>query len=272
MARSLWIKLPTLLAALACVLLLPSPWSWWSGVAVLIAGGALLMRVVFDPRSAFWAPTVWRAPSWTPANDDAVALTFDDGPDPDFTPQVLDVLAAHGVQAAFFVVGERVRAHPELVRRMHAAGHLVCNHTDRHGFDFHFQLWRGAGAEIARCNAAITAAIGRTPRLFRSPQGFKNPALGDVLHRTGMTAVGWQARGLDAVTRDAAAIERRLVDGARPGGVLVMHDGAGLGGTGDRTPTLTALPRVLSGLRARGLRFARLDELLQVDAYTTAAS
>lgn len=263
MARSLWIKLPTLLGAAACVVLLPGATGWWTAAAVLLLGTALLALLVLNARCGFFAETLWRAPRPVPA----VALTFDDGPDPVHTPPILDLLQQRGLRAAFFVVGERARRHPELLQRMHRDGHLVLNHSDRHGLDFHFRLWRGARDELERCDRAIHAAIGLTPRLFRSPQGFKNPALGDVLRATGTTAVGWQARGLDAVSRDAKAIERRVVDGARPGGVLVLHDGAGLGGTGDRAPTIAALPRILDGLAARGLAVQRLDELLQVEAY-----
>ena len=268
MGRSLWIKFPTLLGAAACLWLLPSPWGWLLATLVSLLGSALLMAVVMHPNATFFADTRWRAPQTT----DAVALTFDDGPHPEFTPQVLEVLAQRGVQAAFFVVGERVRQHPELVREIDAGGHLVCNHSDQHGMDFHFKLWRGARSELDRCNDAIVDATGREPALFRSPQGFKNPALGDVLRNSRMLSVGWQVRGRDAFSADANTIVRRIVTGARPGGVILLHDGAGLGGSGDRSATIAALPRIIDELRAKSMRFVRLDQLLAVEPYRATAS
>jgi peptidoglycan/xylan/chitin deacetylase (PgdA/CDA1 family) len=165
------------------------------------------------------------------------------------------------------VVGERARTCPELLARIDGAGHLVGNHTDRHGVCFHFRLWAGVRHELFACNAAIRSAIGKEPRLFRSPQGFKNPALGDVLVEMGLLAIGWQVRGLDAIERDSAKIVRRIVAGVKPGGVVQMHDGSASFGLKDRSPTIAALPRIIDGIRASGLEFVRLDDLLQVPPY-----
>jgi peptidoglycan/xylan/chitin deacetylase (PgdA/CDA1 family) len=263
MRQSLLIKLPTLLAAGLCLALLRAPLSWAMAALSFGVGTAVLLYLVFDPNATLWAPTLWRSPR--PTN--AVALTFDDGPDPEFTPRILSILAEKKVPAAFFVVGQRVLEHPEIVAAIDRAGHLVADHSHTHDLRFHFRLWSGARREIAACNLAIVHAIGREPRLFRSPQGFKNPALGDVLQEKGMIAIGWQVRGLDTIARDADAIVTRIVSGARPGGVIALHDGGGLLGTSSREPTIEALPKVIDALRAEGMEFARLDELLRVEAY-----
>jgi peptidoglycan/xylan/chitin deacetylase (PgdA/CDA1 family) len=268
MRKSLLIKFPALLLAVGCLVLAPAPLSWIGAGLAAAVGALALLFVVFDVNSAFWAPTLWRAPA--PTN--AVALTFDDGPDPRFTPRVLAILEEKKVPAAFFVMGRRAEEHPELLAAMDRAGHLVGSHTYSHDLRFHFQLWGGARREIADCNRVIVRAIGREPRLFRSPQGFKNPALGDVLYEMGMTAIGWQVRGLDAVERDSAKILARIVKGAKGGGVIAMHDGAGLLGTESREPTLDALPRLIDALRAAGLEFTRLDALLGVEPYRPPSS
>jgi len=263
MLRSLWIKVPTVVLALAAFWWLDGMLAIVTSVGIFLAGSALLMALVLHPNASAWAKTVWRSRKDT----DAVALTFDDGPDPASTLAIADILADRGVRAAFFVVGDRVKAHPEIVRALHEAGHLVCNHTQTHSVSFHFSLWGRARRELRACNRAIASLIGKEPTLFRSPQGIKNPALGDVLGELDMTAVGWDVRGLDSMSDDAAAIERRIVPRARPGGVIMLHDGTGLGGRDDRRATLEALPRIIDGLRARGFRFVRLDELLEVDPY-----
>jgi peptidoglycan-N-acetylglucosamine deacetylase len=259
--KSLAIKVPGLLAVIAIVAFGHGIGAWLCALATLVACVVLLAFIVFDVNSSFWAQTLWRADS----SARFVALTFDDGPDPEYTPRVLAILHAKKVAAAFFVVGESVRAHPDLVARIDADGHLVGNHTDQHGMGFHFKLWTATRQEISACNTAIRAAMGREPRLFRSPQGFKNPALGDVLREMGLLAIGWQVRGLDTVEPDSNKIVRRIVSNVKPGGVIQMHDG-GLARK-NRKATLDALPDVIDQIRAAGLEFARLDVLLQVKPY-----
>jgi peptidoglycan-N-acetylglucosamine deacetylase len=261
MRKALAIKL-VLLSGIAVAVLLPSPWAR-IGALVAALALALIAWAVFNVNSSFWARTLWRSP--TPVK--AVALTFDDGPDPEFTPRVLDLLREKGVQAAFFCVGSRVREHPALAKQIADEGHLLGNHSDSHAMWINFSWRRRLREEISACNTAIEQAAGVKPRLYRAPHGFKNPALGDVLREVGMVAVGWQVRGFDAVVNDAARIAQRIVDKARPGGVILLHDGAGLQGSADRAATLAALPVVIDGLRARGLEIVRLDELLQVEAY-----
>jgi len=266
MLRSMWIKIPMLVAALLAFLWLDGIAAVVAGCAILLGGSALLLIITMHPNASVWAKTLWRAPQET----SLVALTFDDGPDPKATPKILEILAEQKISAAFFVVGQRARAHPELIERLHREGHLICNHSDTHPMDFHFRLWSTHRQEIQACNETIASAIGQEPTLFRSPQGIKNPALGDVLRELDMTAVGWQVRGLDSISGDAHAIERRIVGGAKAGGVILLHDGGGFGGRPNRDPTIEALPRLIEGLQARGLAFARLDELLKCKPYRAA--
>jgi peptidoglycan/xylan/chitin deacetylase (PgdA/CDA1 family) len=263
--KALIIKSTGIAGIIACLVLLDAPASWAAAGAVLLVLLAVISWAVFNVNSSVWAPTLWRAH----APEKLVALTFDDGPDPDFTPQVLDMLNEKGVKAAFFCVGERVRAHPELAKRIHDEGHILGNHSDSHAMWINFGMHARLRREIEAANAAIRQAAGVRPRLYRAPHGFKNPALGDVLRGEGMVAIGWQVRGFDAVVSDAARIAQRIVDKAAPGGVILLHDGAGLQGSEDRQATLEALPVVIDGLRARGLEIVRVDALLRVDAYTT---
>jgi len=263
MLRSLWIKVPTVVLAVAAFFFLEGGAAFAVATVIFLVGTATLMAFVLHPNASLWAKTVWRAPGET----DAVALTFDDGPDPKSTMAIARILEEHGVPAAFFVVGERAAAHPEMVRELHEAGHLIGNHTHTHAISLHFSLWRTARRELLACNRAIAAVLGKEPTLFRAPQGIKNPALGDVIGELDLMTVGWDVRGLDSMSDDPDAIERRIVPRARPGSVIMLHDGTGLGGRDDRRATIEALPRIIEGLRARGLRFVRLDELLGVEPY-----
>lgn len=257
MRKAVAIKLAAVLAAGACLWLAPAPWSWAGAGAVLALALGVIAWGVFNVNSSMWARTVWRG------EGKRVALTFDDGPDENFTPGVLAILREKAVPAAFFCVGERVRNQPGLTRQIAQAGHLLGNHSDSHAMWINFGLHRRLRREIERCNVAIRDAAGVTPTLYRAPHGFKNPALGDVLRETGMLAVGWQIRGFDAMDASAARIATRVVNGARAGGVITLHDGAGLQGTPDRAATLAALPVIIDGLRARGFKLVRLDELVR---------
>jgi peptidoglycan/xylan/chitin deacetylase (PgdA/CDA1 family) len=221
MRKAVLIKLSALLAVAACLALLPAPWSWASaGAALALALGAIAWGV-FNVNSSMWATTLSRGQP-----DKVVALTFDDGPDEDFTPKVLAILREKGVKAEFFCVGARVRVSPGLTRQIADDGHLLGNHSFTHAMWINFGLHSRLRGELDQCNAAIRDAAGVTPTLYRAPHGFKNPALGDVLRKLGMTAIGWQVRGFDAVDGNAARIATRIVDGARPGGVIALHDGA----------------------------------------------
>jgi len=263
MIRSLVIKVPMALALVAALVLGPGSGAGMAALGVLAAFGAILAWQVFYVNAGLWVPTLYRAPKPVAA----VAITFDDGPDPEFTPRVLEILKLKGVPATFFVIGLRARSRPDLLVQIDAAGHLVGNHTDRHGPGFHFQLWQALRRDLAACSATVRTAIGKEPVFFRSPQGFKNPALGDVVREMGLKVVGWQARGFDSIEHDADKIVRRIASHIRPGGIVQMHDGSSLAGPKSRQAMLAALPRVIDEVRASGLTFVPLDTLLGVAPY-----
>ena len=191
----------------------------------------------------------------------AVALTFDDGPDPRFTPAVLDVLASRGATATFFVVGVGVRAHPDLVRRMAAEGHEVANHTLGHERLDRLDL-EGVRAQLYGGAAAIDAldlGPAARPRLVRPPYGFEGKASRRELSTGGWEVARWRGcleRHLSHLPPEAAGA--RLAWGAHPGDILLAHDGGGP----DRSATVTALPALLDALAARGLSACRLGSLL----------
>lgn len=263
MVKAIFIKIIAIAGVAAALRFGHGADGWIAAVVIVALTLAWIAWGVFNVNSSMWADTAWRAPE--PVK--AVALTFDDGPDPRFTPEILRVLSEKKVKAAFFSVGSRVIENPDLTKRIHDAGHIIGNHSESHGMWINFSLHKRLRREIQDTNAAIRQAIGQLPRLYRAPHGFKNPALGDVLATEEMLAVGWQVRGFDAVSGNAAKIAQRVVNGASPGGVILLHDGAGLQGTDDRSATVEALPVIIDGLRARGLEILRLDELLKLEPY-----
>ncbi|MBI3028878.1 MAG: polysaccharide deacetylase family protein [Candidatus Rokubacteria bacterium] len=188
-----------------------------------------------------------------------VALTFDDGPDPVYTPKVLDLLGDAGARATFFVVGERAARAPDLVREMVARGHEVENHTWSHA-----NLWlcgpRRTEREIARAHEAIAGLTGRPPRFFRPPWGMVNLAVFPTLGRLRTPCVLWslQPEGLRPVASEKMA--SRVLRGIGPGTIVDLHDAEGVRGAPGRL--LDALPSMLEGLRAAGYACVPLAELL----------
>ncbi len=190
-----------------------------------------------------------------------VALTFDDGPDPRYTPQVLAILRRHHTRATFFVCGSMARAHPELVRQIASDGHVLGNHTETHG---HVEADTAALAarEIQECDDAIRAAAGVTPTLFRPPRGYWNSAVFEEARRRGKQIVLWSlAFDRDSVP-DKSVLMRRIVRLARPGDILLLHDGT-FSPRDLRRGTVEELDALLTGLERRGFRFVTVPDLMR---------
>ncbi|MDA0566027.1 polysaccharide deacetylase family protein [Streptomonospora sp. S1-112] len=179
----------------------------------------------------------------------ALALTFDDGPDPRNTPRLLEVLREHRVRAVFCLWGEHVRQHPDLVRRIARAGHTLCNHTMRHD---DMSTWSAADirADLRATNAAIRDAVphARIP-YFRAPYGAWGQTP-QVAADMGMQPLGWRLAVEDWEPPGTGELVRRLEEGATPGAVVLLHDGGG-----DRSQTVEAVDQVIPRLRAEGWHF-----------------
>jgi peptidoglycan/xylan/chitin deacetylase (PgdA/CDA1 family) len=192
----------------------------------------------------------------------AVALTFDDGPHPEGTPEILDLLAAHGVHATFFLVGEQVRRRPELVRRMLAEGHSVA----LHGFIHRVQLLRSRAqmdADLTRGIAAIEDAAGVTPRWLRAPMGIFSPAALEFARSHDLQPILWSKWGCDwRRYTTPERIRRRVVTGLRAGDVVLLHDSDFYGGKGSYRNTAAALEPILAMVGAAGLATVRFAHSL----------
>jgi peptidoglycan-N-acetylglucosamine deacetylase len=192
-----------------------------------------------------------------PGNDGAVSITFDDGPNPDATPRILDTLRDEDVRATFFVLGRHADRWPDLVKRMAAEGHQLGNH----GY-WHRKLHRRTPAyvreDLTKGTEAIERAGGVHPRHFRAPHGFRNPWVTPIARSLGQRTVGWSLGVWDSAKPGAAEIVERTLRGMRAGSILLLHDGDGYDEAGDRTQTAAALPGIIRGLRERGLRFTTL--------------
>lgn len=212
-------------------------------------------RPASPPASAAVRPPIVIA---VQTDERVVGFSFDDGPDPRWTPGVLAALAAAGARATFFVTGERVRAHPQLLRDVAAAGHEVANHTDTHP-QVDDLPGDAVAAEVARAASAIEGAGVRAAPMFRPPRGRYDAEALEAVGRAGLRTVGWTVcverwlRHGGAVAGTAAVVAR-----VEPGGIVLAHDG----GIPDRAATVAALPVLLARLTEERYRIVPVGELL----------
>jgi peptidoglycan/xylan/chitin deacetylase (PgdA/CDA1 family) len=249
----LWLTLFWHLGALIALIREPTAWPWiflavWINHCVIVACGML-------PRSSCLGPNL-QALGPRARERGEIALTFDDGPDPQVTPQLLNLLDAAGAKASFFVIGARAAQHPQLIREIAARGHTIGNHTWSHSYLFFFFFPRRLKAEIARVQQLVGELTGVAPKYFRAPAGIRSPLLQPVLGRVGLTLTSWSRRGYDAVDRRADRVLERLEPGLTPGGILLLHDG-------DNEALLESMPRLLERIREAGLRCVNLDEAVR---------
>jgi peptidoglycan/xylan/chitin deacetylase (PgdA/CDA1 family)/uncharacterized membrane protein YbhN (UPF0104 family) len=191
------------------------------------------------------------------------AITFDDGPSAEYTPPILDALAAAGVRATFFVLGRHVRAHPEIARRIVAEGHELASHGDDHSL-LTFQGPTEIARQLRALDEAVINATGGEPTpLFRAPHGFRSPFLVPVARRLGYRVVGWTAGVWDTTKPGVDRIVARSVAALRPGAIILLHDADGSGNHDDRTQTVDALPQIIAAGHRDGLEFVTISELAE---------
>jgi peptidoglycan/xylan/chitin deacetylase (PgdA/CDA1 family) len=249
--------------AAALAIVRPHWWPWALGA--VLANHGLLAAAGLVPRSGLLGPNWTHLPAPSRAAR-AVAITIDDGPDPEVTPRVLDLLEQHGARATFFCIGERIERHPQIAREIVARHHEIGNHSYRHPVRFSLLGPRGLGREIGRTQQAIHAATGESALFFRAPAGLRNPFLEPVLARAQLRLVSWTRRGFDTVTGNPERVLARLTDRLGGGDILLLHDGH-VARTPQGTPVILAvLPRLLARLRA-----AQLTPVTLRDTLTAAA-
>jgi peptidoglycan/xylan/chitin deacetylase (PgdA/CDA1 family) len=247
------------LGAAAAALARPRLWPWALGA--LAANHVALAAAGLWPRSQLLGPNWVRLPAHNGVAT-GVAITIDDGPDPDVTPQVLSQLAEHRALATFFCVGARVERYADLAREIVRRGHAIENHSQRHRHNFSLLGPGGMNAEISRAQDSILRVTGSRPRFFRAPAGLRNPFLDPVLTRLQLRLASWTRRGFDTVNANPDAVYRRLANPLQDGDILLLHDGNAARGRGGKPVILEVLPRLLDTLASIELRPVTLRSAL----------
>ncbi len=197
-----------------------------------------------------------------PRGSRQIALTYDDGPNNPHTLRLLEVLARHGVNATFFLIGRYVQQHPQIVREIIQVGHAVGNHTFSHPLLI-FKSEAEIRKELSECRSALQNAIGEPSNLFRPPFGGRRPAVLRVARELGLEPVMWNVTGYDWNALSAAAIERRVAKQVRGGDVILLHDGGHKQMGADRSQTVIATDHLITRYKAEGYEFVTVPTMLR---------
>ena len=227
---------------------------------VIFGGAAVATWGAVYPGAQIFGPCLR-----TTGDLNAIALTFDDGPNPAATPALLDLFDRHAVKATFFVTGAHVRAFSAIAREIVSAGHTIGNHTETHP-NITFLPSSSLRDELSRCDEAIHSATGVRPRWMRPPFGFRGPQLDGVVRRMGYAGVAMWSRWMwDWKPQPADNVIRRL---RRAGGgdIVLLHDGDHRNERGERQHTVKALEYWLPRWKDAGLRFMTVEEIQRADS------
>ena len=191
-------------------------------------------------------------------DEKVIALTFDDGPHKKYTPEILDVLSKYDAKATFFIVGENAEKNPELALRIHDENHELAIHTYTHPFKTNVS---NLIKEIKQTHATIYGITGYSPVLFRPVEGQYTDAMIDAIHKEGYKVVmwSWHLDTFDWKSPGEKKIINTVLKGAKPGSVVLFHDGGG-----NREQTVRALKKVLPELEQQGYKFVTISELLEI--------
>lgn len=188
-----------------------------------------------------------------------VSITFDDGPNAEFTPKVLDLLEKHKAKATFFIIGKNAEKNPDLVRQIEDSGHIIGNHSYSHSNKFGFFSTSKVVWEIKKTDEVIKSITGKTPLIFRPPFGVTNPNIKKALKQTGHHSIGWSKRSFDTTSLSEETIFKRVSDQLKRGDVILLHD--------QNRKTIAVLERLLLFLEQHQLKSVSVDQLFEIQAY-----
>jgi peptidoglycan/xylan/chitin deacetylase (PgdA/CDA1 family) len=226
---------------------------WYIGIILATAG--LMTYGSLSIRSGFYSRAICAVDS----QEKVIALTFDDGPDEQVTPAVLNILRKHEVQAVFFCIGSKVLEYPGLIERIDIEGHIIGGHSYSHHFFFDLFSVKKMQEELVKTEKLVQRVIRRKIRMFRPPYGVTNPALARVLRKMNYKVIGWSLKSKDTVIHDEQKLFERLTKQIRTADIILFHDTS--------QPMVPVLDKFINFAKEKDYRFARLDKLLQIDAY-----
>lgn len=188
-----------------------------------------------------------------------IAITFDDGPHPIYTPKVLSLLKQYNAKATFFCIGKNIESHPEIFKQILAEGHTVGNHTYSHSNNFGFFSTQKVTEELLQTNAIAKQVAKLQLKLYRPAFGVTNPNIKKALQKTGLQSIGWNQRSFDTTKLSEEKILKRITKTLKKGDVVLLHDTS--------AKTVRVLEQLLLFLQTKQMQSVPVDQLLDIEAY-----
>ncbi len=227
-----------------CLLFVPAKWPY--ALFLMFGNHVVLVAQGLWPRSQGLGANITRVPQAKAGN--AVYITIDDGPCPEVTPQVLQILEQYHAKATFFCIGKRVQQYPDLAKSIVAAGHKLENHSMMHSYAFSLWSTQKIYRDVASAQTVIQAATDIPPHYFRAPAGLRNIFLERVLQRLGLRLISWTRRGFDTRQHNAGVVLDGLRRNLQAGDILLLHDGNAAQTRSGKAVIVEVLPALLQTL------------------------
>jgi peptidoglycan/xylan/chitin deacetylase (PgdA/CDA1 family) len=227
----------------------------WLYLGLIMSYFAVSITFAFLPCTGFHYPVLCFGDN----KENAVAITFDDGPDGTNTARILDVLNKHEVPAAFFLIGKNVAGNEGLIRRICTEGHLAGTHSWSHSHWFDFFTPEMMRSELVRTAEAVKAVNGKSPMMFRPPYGVINPMLARALRDLPWNVIGWSIRSFDTMKTAPDSILQRILKKMHPGAIILLHDHSAF--------SRSHLESMILAIRKQGYSIVPLDQLLKIETY-----
>jgi peptidoglycan/xylan/chitin deacetylase (PgdA/CDA1 family) len=227
---------------------------WWLVLPctiylALIVYGSAIIQANFFSHAYCYANT----------SEKVIALSFDDGPNREYTPRVLSILARHNAQATFFVIGKNIQGNESVLKQIDADGHSIGNHSYTHAFFMDFKSLQGFKNELNQTAGSVFKIIGKRMKLFRPPYGVTTPNLVKASNLLNYSIIGWTIRSFDTTGDTAQIITRRVQTQIKPGAIILFHD------TSDKT--IQVLKQTLNFAKENGYKIVTVEQLLKIKAY-----
>jgi len=225
---------------------------------LLLPGTIFLMLLIYgsaNMQSNFFTPAF----CYAIGAEKQIALSFDDGPNHEFTPQVLSTLAQYNASATFFIIGKNIQGNENILKQIDAAGHGIGNHSHSHSFFIDFKSVQGFKDELNQTTESVFKIIGKRMKLFRPPYGVTTPNLAKASNGLNYNIIGWTIRSFDTTGVPAHIITRRVQTQIKPGVIILFHD------TSDKT--IQVLKQTLNFAKENGYKIVSVEQLLKIKAY-----
>lgn len=226
---------------------------WKLNILILLVYLVVLYVAVTRIRLNYFLNTI------NSGKEKGISLTFDDGPNTDFTEKILDILKVKNVKASFFIIGKNIAGNEAILKRIDKEGHLVGNHSFSHLYWYNSLLPKKIKADINKANDAIFEVLAKKPRYFRTPFGLTSPNIAKALENNEYISIGWDFRSFDTMAKDEEKLLNKLKTNAKQCSIVLLHDNNNI--------TLAVLERFIDYCQENGIEIVSLDKMIGEKAY-----